>query len=315
MTKAFISYSHIDTRVLERLKIHLSMLEREGKLSAWSDREIHAGSEIDREISEAEGESLIFMPIVSPDFLASKYCYEREMQTALAKVELGEMLILPIIAEPCDWLASPLSKFKAVPRDGKPISEWTNENNAYLDIVSELRRILMPSKPVNANIGNTSTKGKPQLRIRRDFTSIDRDAFRDESFSAIRTYFQNSIAEIRGIEEIQARFEDMDSTAFTCSVVNRAKSNSESHITIRNNRGGRRSIGFGDIVCTNSAYADTNSANEIISVGADEYAMFLTVSFGCFFGGSHERDEKLSASQVADLLWRDFVRSAGVEYD
>ncbi len=314
MTKAFISYSHLDARVLERLQTHLAMLKREGKIQTWTDREIRAGSHISNEIEQAHNASLVFLPIVSPDFLASGYCYDKEMSAALSKAENGEMLIVPIIAEPCDWLASPLAKFKALPKDGKPISEWANENNAYLDIVNELRRVLINKEPSGGAPRTTSngSRSKPTLRIRRDFTIIDRDQFRDAAFQELRSYFKASATEIGGIEEIQSRYEDVSPTSFTCSIVNRARSNSESHITVHNKRGSRHSLG--DIICSHDAYADDDRANEIISVEADEYSLFLRFSMRGFFG-SGDRDEKLSPSQVADLVWKDFVKRAGIEYE
>jgi hypothetical protein len=291
----------------------MKMLEREGALSAWSDRDINAGSEIDAAIANAHNDSLLFIPIVSPDFLASNYCYDQEMKTAFNRAASGEMTIVPIIAEPCDWLSSPLAKFKAAPKDGKPISEWANENNAYVDIVRELRRIIN-NQPRFPDSAERIPLSRPTLRIKKDFTSIDRDQFRDDSFSEIQLYFKNSIKEIGEINEIQSRFEEMSATAFTCTVVNRARSNAESHLTVRNNKGGRNRIG--DISCSDSAFDDsTTTSTEIISVKADDYTMFLSLSFGNRFFSGANRDEKLSAAQVADILWIDFIKQAGIEYD
>ena len=309
MAQAFISYSHKDDRVLDRLKVHMRMLERDGVITAWSDRAISAGGEVDEQIARAQAESLLFLPIVSPDFLDSNYCYELEMKTAIKKAENRDVIIVPIIAEPCDWLSSPLAKFKALPRDGKPISEWANENNAYLDIVRELRRVIQ-YKPKGSPVVSNATTTRPSLRIKKHFTTIDRFALRDKSFDEIRDYFRRSIDEIGGIEEIQSRFEEMSSTAFTCSVVNRSRSNSESHLTVRNSKGGRSSIG-GDIVCSNTAYASDNSANQVIRDDADDYAMFLSLTIGNRFFMGANREEKLSAAQVADILLGGFHKVSG----
>jgi TIR domain len=99
--KAFISYAHHDRAILARLHTHLAMLRRQG-LSEWYDREILAGGEIDKKIGEALASSDLFLAIVSPDFLNSSYCYEREMQSALERNREGSLVIVPIIAEPCD---------------------------------------------------------------------------------------------------------------------------------------------------------------------------------------------------------------------
>lgn len=83
MAKAFISYSHRDEKALERLHTHLATLRREQKITAWYDREILAGDDVDNVINSNLRESEIFLALVSPDFLASSYCYEREMEKAL----------------------------------------------------------------------------------------------------------------------------------------------------------------------------------------------------------------------------------------
>jgi hypothetical protein len=54
----------------------------------------------------------------------------------------GELVIVPVILKPCDWQSSPLQQFKAVPKDGRPICEWTNRDSAFLDVVMELRRLV-----------------------------------------------------------------------------------------------------------------------------------------------------------------------------
>ncbi len=140
--KVFISYAHHDQAMLERLHTHLAMLRREGGIAEWYDRDILAGGEIDREIASHLNASSLFLALVSPDFLNSQYCYESEMQAAIRKHDNGEIIIVPIILEPCDWLFSPLKQFKALPQNGKPITEWTNQNEALLDVVTELRRLV-----------------------------------------------------------------------------------------------------------------------------------------------------------------------------
>ena len=81
--KVFISYSHKDAGALDRLHTHLAMLHRDGQIEAWYDREILAGADVDQEIIERLEASELILLLVSPDFLASDYCYEREMTRAL----------------------------------------------------------------------------------------------------------------------------------------------------------------------------------------------------------------------------------------
>ncbi len=310
--KAFISYSHKDERILERLHTHLVMLRRDGQLNDWYDREILAGGDLDQEISEHLESSDLFLALVSPDFLASDYCYDNEMMRALERHEAGQMRVIPIIIEPCDWKASPLKKLKALPRDGEPITEWTNENNAFLDIVEELRRILSSdnaAQPATTVTPSTrSVSESHRYRIKRDFDEIDRSDFRDNAFKEIQSYFESSIAEIDIIEGLRGRLVDVGPQNFTCTVVNQRMSRGAAHITVnaRNSN-----MGFADIYYSFSENAPLNTANGGFSIEADEYDLFLRPHM--FF--ISDQDKKLTPQQAAELLWSEFIKQAGVSYD
>jgi hypothetical protein len=56
----------------------------------------------------------------SPDFLASDYCYGREMVRAIERHEAGLTTVIPVILRPCDWRDAPFGGLLAVPKDGKP---------------------------------------------------------------------------------------------------------------------------------------------------------------------------------------------------
>lgn len=307
--KAFISYSHKDQWALERLHTHLAMLRREGKIVEWFDREILAGGVVDAEISEQLESCVLFLALVSPDFLASDYCYEREMTRALERHEARETRVIPIIIEPCDWKASPLKKLKVTPRDGKPVSEWTNQNNAFVDIVGELRRVLTEEKVEGVATSATADTDSPRLarryRIRRDFDEIDRGDFRIEAFKTIRTYFQAAVAEIDGIEGIRGRFVPHGSQSFGCTVVNKAMQSGTAHITVHTRNS---NVGLGDIYYSFSENAPPNRANGTFNVDSDEYDLFLKSSpFGL-----GEAQERLSPEQAAEQIWTRFLEQAGI---
>ncbi len=193
MAKAFISYSHRDGKALERLHTHLATLRRENRITAWYDHEVLAGDDIDSQINAQLSDSELFLALISPDFLASNYCYEKEMTEALERHERGTLRLIPIILEPCDWKTTPLGKLKALPKDGKPISTWKNENIAFLDVITELRRISSDEEQTKqSNIKEAVDASAPnkreakRYRIKKDFDSIDRDDFREKTFAIIR---------------------------------------------------------------------------------------------------------------------------------
>lgn len=311
---AFISYSHADERYLDRLHKHMSMLQRDGDIETWTDHRIVPGAKLNDSVMTALKTSDLFIALVSPDYLASNYCYEKEFQEALRRAEAGELHIVAVIVEPCDWLSSPFSQFMALPKEGKPISEWTNANVAYLDVVAGLRKLLASAKPENSDFVSgfttTQTSGR-RVKIKQEFDSIQRGEFIDKAYGIIQDYFENSCRELSGIEDLKAKFLKMGDNSFTCTVVNRGiKGGREAHITVHNSRGKRHN--FGDINYVFEPHADHGSSNGSIQVDVDDYNMYLTWGFGRY-GGREE--SKYDAQQAAEALWLEFVEHAGIEYD
>jgi hypothetical protein len=295
------------------------MLRHEKLITAWYDREILAGGDVDREISTNLTDSELFLALVSPDFLNSDYCYKREMENALRRHEEGTLRVIPVILEPCEWKSSPLAKLKALPKDGKPISLWTNENVAYLDVVTEVRRLTeSPARnppdtsakrqePGNSQTGQQSKR----YRIKREFDSIDRDEFRRQAFAVIEEYFQRSIDELNSIgDPIRARFEKIDSGAFSCTVLNKASRAKEAHITVRNGDDG---LFGGDAITYSFSRRNSNSANGFIRIEANEYELYLKGDDMSFHRPRNEGP--MSAEQSADALWREFISHAGIEHE
>lgn len=310
----FISYSHRDQAALGRLLTHLAPLRSEGLIDTWHDRQILAGERIDTEIDRELESCDLFLLLVSPDFLASDYCVNREMRRALERHRDGATHVVPIIVEPCDWLSSLLSELKVLPRDGKPISEWPNPNNAYLDIVRELRRIIETRKASRPPMGwpepseetNETRPVAHRYRVQRDFDEIDRSEFRETAFATIRDYFQQQIAEIDTISDLRGRFVSLGQSSFGCTIVNRARmlNHGTAHITVHCRHG---RIGLGDIYYSFEENADPNRANGIFHVESDEYEMYLSsmMTLGSDRG-------RLTSEEAAKHLWADFIQMAGV---
>ena len=122
MAVLFFSYSHKDEALRDKLEVHLAMLKRQGVIETWHDRRIVAGDEFAGRIGEELERADIVLLLVSPDFLASDYCYDIEMARAMERHEAGETRVMPVLLRPCDWRDAPFGKLNATPKDGKPVS-------------------------------------------------------------------------------------------------------------------------------------------------------------------------------------------------
>src|SRR2546429_9932386 len=96
----FFCYAHEDEALLNKLKTHLRPLQRQGLIDVWHDRDISAGTEWEREISQHLNSAQVILLLVSPDFMFSEYCYGIEMKRAMERHEHGEARVIPIICLP-----------------------------------------------------------------------------------------------------------------------------------------------------------------------------------------------------------------------
>ena len=109
---------------------------------------MEAGEEWETQIKEKLESASVILMLISPDFMASDYCYDIEMQRAMARHEAGNARVIPVILRPCDWKDTPFGKLKAMPEDGKPITQWSDRDGAFLNVVQGIRRAMVSlSKP------------------------------------------------------------------------------------------------------------------------------------------------------------------------
>ena len=141
--RVFVSYSHKDERQLNELKTHLSPLERLKLIETWYDRRIVAGEDFGQKINENIDGADIILLLVSADFIASNYCYEKEMKRALERQAKGEARVVPVIVRDVNWkVISELSNLTAVPRDGRAVRNWPNKDTAWKDVSKSIQMML-----------------------------------------------------------------------------------------------------------------------------------------------------------------------------
>ena len=138
--KVFCSYSHRDEEHLNDLRDSLSGLEREGLIEWWHDRKIVPGWEWNEAIDKHLRTADVVLLLVSRAFMASDYVYEKEIGVAVERHERGEARVIPIIVRPADWEWASFGKLQALPTDAKPITRWSDPDDAWLDVVRGVRK-------------------------------------------------------------------------------------------------------------------------------------------------------------------------------
>ncbi len=145
----FCSYAHEDKEHRNNLEKHLTLLKRQGFIRLWHDQRIMAGENFEDEIDENLGYADVILLLISVDFIASDYCYSKEMARALARHQSGEAQVIPIIVRPVDWETAPFAKLKVLPEDGQAVALWENQDEVWMSIAKEIRMVVV--KILNRN--------------------------------------------------------------------------------------------------------------------------------------------------------------------
>lgn len=209
----------------------------------------------------------------------------------------------------------------AVPQDGKPISKYPNQNDAFLEIVQAIRRILKEvenqpdhlfQKPKVSNKSSEQlqnfTNHKPRssnLRIKKRFAQQDKDIFLEQSYQYIANYFENSLEELQSrYLKITTKYKRVDTNHFTAKIYNDGKTVSECRIWLE--EGDRFT---GSIRYAHSSSIGDNSYNESMSVEDDGYMIFLKPMGMSFRKQGEKENRHLSQEGASEYFWEMLVEN------
>jgi formylglycine-generating enzyme required for sulfatase activity len=138
--KVFYCYAREDDALRQELATHLAPLRRQGIIEDWCDRMISPGQPWEEAINQRLESAQLILLLVSAYFLASDYCYQKEMKRALERHEAGEVQVIPVILRPVDWELAPFSKLQCLPSDARAVTLWSDIHAAFTDIAKGIRR-------------------------------------------------------------------------------------------------------------------------------------------------------------------------------
>jgi hypothetical protein len=309
MINVFFSYSHKDELLRDELEKHLSILKRQGVINTWHDRRIDAGAQFHEEISNNLKNANIILLLVSPDFLASDYCYDIELKKALEMNDAGDAVVVPVILRPCDWSSSLFGKLMATPADGKPVTKFTNYDDAFLQISEVIKKVVNQQTKNNEStvvkeepfISDRSLPRSSNMRIHKTFTDHEKDQFMDEAFTYMANFFEGSLLELkRRNPTIDSRFKKIDSQCFTATVYREGKVKSECMIFI----GG--TFGNHSISYSNHISSSRNSLNNSLSLTDSGEILCFRPGAMSFVG--LKANENLTNEGASEYYWEIFIQ-------
>ncbi|HVG40119.1 MAG TPA: toll/interleukin-1 receptor domain-containing protein [Chitinophagaceae bacterium] len=141
--KIFISYSSKDIDWMNDLLTQLNVLKINDKqLEIWQDGLLDPGIKWDAEIKAKLYTANIVLMLISANFLTSEYVTNIEIKETLVRKEKGDVVAIPVILKPCAWEQTPLAQFNALPRHGKPISQYGDRDSALYEVVTGVQRVI-----------------------------------------------------------------------------------------------------------------------------------------------------------------------------
>lgn len=138
----FYSYSQKDEKLRDRLETHLATLKRQNLIDQWHDRRILPGENWAGKIDENLESAEIILLLISPDFIQSDYCYELEMRRAIERHQAKQAIVIPILLRPTDCKGLPFAQIQGLPKNFKPVTQWENEDEAFLDVAIGIRQVV-----------------------------------------------------------------------------------------------------------------------------------------------------------------------------
>jgi TIR domain len=138
----FISYAHVDEELKKELDKYLKVLQRSSRVKSWNDRELVAGQEWDKEIMEELEKANIILLLISVDFNASDFIWDKELSAAMKRHEEGTAHVVPVILRKCDWNDMPYAKLQALPKNAVPVTEYENRDEAFTEIAQGIEKLV-----------------------------------------------------------------------------------------------------------------------------------------------------------------------------
>ncbi len=176
-TKLFYSYCHKDDRQRESMEKALTQLQRQELLQTWSDKEILPGQSLSKKIEEKIVEADIIVFLISQNFIASNECIKEWQRTKELASNGKPVIRIPIILEGCAWkdlLAD--DDIKALPNDGKPITQFSHKNEAWQQVyegikatINQLRENCTPKREFLDEIEKTDFLSQHNIKLTEIF--------------------------------------------------------------------------------------------------------------------------------------------------
>ena len=117
-------------------------MQQANLISGWIERQVQRGTDWSQVIDPRLLIADLVLLLVSPGLVTSGYCSGAEISEAFKRSEKGETRVIPIILQYVNLTGNPLERVQSLPRNGRPVSSWSDQSEAWGDIDRGIRDVI-----------------------------------------------------------------------------------------------------------------------------------------------------------------------------
>src|SRR6516164_4588897 len=126
----FHSYAHQDSVLRDAVEKALAGVKH---VKNFHDDSTLPGEEWEKKVLPQLDAADIVVLHISPDFVYSSWC-NAEMNRALENMKKHRSRVIPVHLRPFYWPDRPIKHLQALPEDAKPVTEWPNQDAAFVSV-------------------------------------------------------------------------------------------------------------------------------------------------------------------------------------
>jgi hypothetical protein len=136
-----MAYATKDRDLVEEIKEFLTPLLRQNPSVSLYEIDVLPGMETEIENEQRLLGADIILLMVSEHFLASEYCYSRQVKLAVSRYHSKDAWVIPVILRPCLWEITDFGRIEPLPRNRKPVtdSHWRPKGAGRLEVVKGIQ--------------------------------------------------------------------------------------------------------------------------------------------------------------------------------
>ena len=137
-----------DKKLVNKLERHLATMQRQSLITTWNKGKMAPGGDEKSEMSIHMNRAKVILLMVSADFMALHYLDGTEVEQAMEKRKTGTVVI-PVLLRPTDYKGAPFEGITPLPRNRKPVTEWSSTDSAFYEVSLGIRQVVEGLKNAN----------------------------------------------------------------------------------------------------------------------------------------------------------------------